>query len=246
VASVGSDSVIRLGCSVARLVVMSGPLRSSREKLHRWSLHRISSDAATIKAVQRHRTPFRDALFRVVSLCGDEIAYTLGLPVLAWCMPSHALVSQMIITWALVFYSGHALKDYWQLPRPFRVDKGVACLEQHFVDEYGMPSTHAEAAWSIPLVWLVLSEPAHMALAVASYLFYAVAISFSRIYLGVHSLLDVVGGAFLGLVIAVVVIFFGTALRSVICHPGSSLVAMVSFEEWLTVSAKHLRCCCQW
>ncbi len=59
------------------------------------------------------------------------------------------------------------------------------------------------AAWAIPLVWLVLSAPERMALAVGCYLVYASSITFSRIYLGVHSLLDVTGGALLGEVASV-------------------------------------------
>lgn len=85
--------------------------------------------------------------FQIVSMFGDEMAYTLGLPLMAWSAPSFSVSTHVIIAWALVFYSGHALKDLLQLPRPFRVDKGVACLEHHFTDEFGLPSTHAQAAW---------------------------------------------------------------------------------------------------
>lgn len=197
-----------------------------------------SADATTIKAVQRYRTPFLDTLFRTVSLFGelndlrvcfvgdaanktkgDEMAYTLGLPVVCWTSPDMTLCTYVIISWVLVFYSGHALKDYWQLPRPFRVDPQVVCLEQHFVDEYGLPSTHAQAAWCIPLVWLVLAWPSHMPLAIAAYLLYAVSISFSRVYLGVHSLIDVFVGSTLGLLIAAFVLWNAVALRALLTRP---------------------------
>jgi hypothetical protein len=58
-----------------RMSGVRSSLRNSREQLHRWSLHRISSDAVTIKAVQRFRTPFLDALFRFISMFADEVSH---------------------------------------------------------------------------------------------------------------------------------------------------------------------------
>lgn len=154
----------------------------------------------------------------------DEIAYTLGLPVMCWSSPSIELSTYVIISWALVFYTGHALKDYWQLPRPFKVDPDVVCLEHHFEDEFGLPSTHAQAAWCIPLVWLVFFKPAAMALAVGCYLMYAVSISFSRVYLGVHSLIDVFVGSALGLVIAGLVVLVAPMLRFAVTMPAVAIL----------------------
>lgn len=99
------------------------------------------------------------------------------------------------------------------------MDSEVACLEHHFTDEYGLPSTHAQAAWCIPLVWVFLFAPSNRALSIACYLLYAISISFSRVYLGVHSLIDVFVGSALGLVIAAFVLLTAPWLRAFATWP---------------------------
>jgi hypothetical protein len=127
--------------------VAEPPVRQSPARV--WSLLRIRRDTELIKRIQRHRTPLRDRLFRFAALLGDEPAFTTLLPVLGWSVsPPVALL--VILSWMTTFYLGHALKDWLQLPRPFVLDREVACLEDHFSAEYGLPSTHAQAVWAIP------------------------------------------------------------------------------------------------
>jgi hypothetical protein len=127
-----------------------------RRSAHEWSLRRIKSDCDVIVQIQTHRHPWLDKVMQVVSYFGDEIAFTLGLPVAAWSitMPAQYM---MCVAWALTFYLGHSLKDVFRLPRPFVVDSRVVCLEQHFSAEYGLPSTHAQAVWCVPAVLLFAS-----------------------------------------------------------------------------------------
>jgi sphingosine-1-phosphate phosphatase 1 len=171
---------------------------------------------------------------RWVSVLGDEPAFTCGLPLLAWSVELRAALV-VVLAWAGTFYLGHALKDLLQLPRPFVLDKRVVCLEargkndvfsffkkhnkkEHFRAEFGLPSTHAQAAWALPgtalgASWAALeaSSSARAALLALALLF-ALSVSFSRLYLGVHSLLDVAAGALLGLLSCAAALLLGPAL----------------------------------
>ena len=191
-------------------------------------MSRIQSDTVLIKRIQKYRTPFRDRFFQIVSYFGDEIAFTLGLPILAWNM-TRDVSFNVLVAWCLTFYIGHSLKDIFQLPRPFNVDKDVVCLEKHFSAEFGLPSTHSQAVWCIPptaLAGITFSSDAMFWTWVAFALFYASMVSFSRIYLGVHSLLDVVAGALLGILTCMLIVWVGGSLRSFLVLEGNALVCM--------------------
>ena len=54
----------------------------------------------------------------------------------------------VIVLWAVLMYVGQVAKDLLRLPRP--ASPRVARLEVHYSAEYGMPSTHAAAAASVP------------------------------------------------------------------------------------------------
>ena len=92
------------------------------------------------------------------------------------------------------------LKDLFQDPRPdavFQLDPAVGL-------SYGFPSGHAQTAivvwfwiaWEVRKTWMwVLST------------ILVLGISFSRLYLGVHDMGDVLGGLFIGLVSLLIFIF---------------------------------------
>jgi sphingosine-1-phosphate phosphatase 1 len=190
-------------------------------------MRRIQSDTELIKRIQRYRSPFLDSFMRFASLLGDEPAFTYGLPVLGWSIgPEAGLL--VILSWAATFYLGHALKDYLMLPRPFTIDRDVACLEHSFSAEFGMPSTHAQAVWAIPpTVLLSLHQQLpHLVWWILFAVCYASLVSFSRLYLGVHSLLDVAAGAMLGVATCVVVLLFGPSLRLLYLDASPSLALL--------------------
>ena len=174
-------------------------------------MDRIRRDSELIIRLQQWRSPARDGFFRVVSLFGDEPAFTLGLPIIGWSVTARPLLL-VILSWCATFYLGHALKDLCRLPRPFSVDRRVACLEDHFSAEFGLPSTHAQAVCAIPLTVLLSQPLPNLAGWILFAFVYASLVCFSRVYLGVHSLLDVLAGALLGLVTCCVVILAGPSL----------------------------------
>ena len=100
---------------------------------------------------------------------------------------------QLVRVWALTLYVGQVIKDLYKLPRPVLLDKRVQMLSSRYEAEYGLPSTHAMGATSIPLVLYN-----NYILSGGSALLYWASVSASRLYLGVHSPADVVVGWILG------------------------------------------------
>ena len=58
------------------------------------------------------------------------------------------IARRLIVLWVFTMYTGQALKDVLCWPRPSCPP--VLRLEEHYNNEYGMPSTHAIAGSIIP------------------------------------------------------------------------------------------------
>nr|XP_033815078.1 sphingosine-1-phosphate phosphatase 2 isoform X2 [Geotrypetes seraphini] len=96
----------------------------------------------------------------------------------------------------VVMYIGQASKDLLKWPRP--ASPPVVKLETRVDTEYGMPSTHAMAATAISFTFLLATMHRYkysleMGLMVAFFL--STLVSLSRIYTGMHTVLDVICGA---------------------------------------------------
>lgn len=99
--------------------------------------------------------------------------------------------SRLIVVFILSAIVNSFLKDLFQDPRPpmeFRLDPQVG-------ESYGMPSGHSQIA-VVMWIWLAIEARRGWVWLVCSLL--AAGICFSRLYLGVHDVEDVVTGASLG------------------------------------------------
>ena len=74
---------------------------------------------------------FRSHPYSQLSSCSQELFYTLFLPNFGWSV-NWRLGRQLILMWAVMYYSGQLLKDVMQLPRP--PCPPVVHLEKHFAD----------------------------------------------------------------------------------------------------------------
>jgi len=139
-----------------------------------------------------------DIYFRAASVLGEEVTFVLLLPFLWWHFVTE-LAESVVFLWCFSCYVGHILKDLLQLPRPYA--NTVVRLEHHHECEYGLPSTHAIAATTLPLCIAFhcynygLFDPlVYVPLAVLFWL----SVCLSRIYLGVHSPADLFWGTVVG------------------------------------------------
>lgn len=203
--------------------------RIKASDMHRWMVHRVEYESShIIPRVQRslglyphsstaegeqkqserngntshtipfHCYPFMHTLMTALSLLGDELFFASVFPVLLWCFDP-ALVRTTILMWSLCIFTGQAAKDIFELPRPSHRD--IVKCERHFHLEYGFPSTHAQITL---VLFVTITDFVRDHYNVhPQWLIFAVLLSLmvglSRVYLGVHSVMDLMGGYTLGL-----------------------------------------------
>jgi hypothetical protein len=106
-------------------------------------------------------------------------------------------------------------------------------LEQHYITEYGLPSTHSMAAISMPMYILFLAPAGHFYPLLPIALAWFVLMTLSRVYLGVHSLPDIYVGLVFGFMILCFHCAFGTALDTFLVSSSWAPVAIFSFAMFL-------------
>ena len=156
-----------------------------------------SSDMETITALQQFASPPLDHLFRLVSALGGTQAYIVLL--LGSYLALDARLGQRLGMFVLFgFYLNFHLKGLVGTERPFVLEPSVARTPEAALSSGpGFPSGHAQlsltfwgyAAWWLkrPWVWLLAALIVTL-------------ISLSRLYLGMHFPVDVVGGLVIGAV----------------------------------------------
>eukprot|EP00698_Gefionella_okellyi_P024806 TRINITY_DN8850_c0_g1_i2.p1 TRINITY_DN8850_c0_g1~~TRINITY_DN8850_c0_g1_i2.p1 ORF type:complete len:363 (-),score=42.61 TRINITY_DN8850_c0_g1_i2:193-1197(-) len=162
-------------------------------------LKSVNSDTNRLVKLQNLiRHPILDLYFVNAARMGDEIVYTLTFPLLLWNFDP-AFARQVIYLWFWIFYFIHVVKDILCLPRP--PVPPVRRLETHYSKEYGFPSAHSAAAFCLPpfiVLHVLQSRPDLTVPLYAFAIWYAVSVSFSRLYVGVHSFTDLAGGISMG------------------------------------------------
>ncbi|KAI5152667.1 sphingosine-1-phosphate phosphatase 2 [Manis pentadactyla] len=133
-------------------------------------------------------------LFRFSAALGQEEFYITFLPFTHWNINPY-LSRRLIVIWVLVMYIGQVAKDILKWPRPF--SPPVVRLEKRVMAEYGMPSTHAMAATAISFTFLISTMdtyqyPFVLGLMVAAV--FSTLVCLSRLYTGMHTVLDVLAG----------------------------------------------------
>lgn len=140
-------------------------------------------------------------LFVFGTLLGDEIFYASFIPFWFWNIDG-AVGRRVVMVWTVIMYIGQGIKDIVCWPRP--ACPPVFRLQSKWALEYGMPSTHAMVGVSIPFSVILYTMnrykyPVWAGIFIA--LCWSTVISVSRIYLGMHSVLDIVVGLLLALIL---------------------------------------------
>lgn len=133
-------------------------------------------------------------LFSIGAGIGNEIFYCVFFPSWFWNVDGF-VCRRLVIIWCLIMYFGQATKDIVRLPRP--ASPPVAKLEKRYELEYGMPSTHAMIGAAFPFSLLLLTMNRYTIpfqfCCVMSFVWCAT-VCLSRLYMGMHSVLDILAG----------------------------------------------------
>ncbi|KAM9317382.1 sphingosine-1-phosphate phosphatase 2 [Gastrophryne carolinensis] len=138
-------------------------------------------------------------LFRFAAALGQEVFYITFLPYTFWNIDSF-IARRLVIVWCIVMYIGQASKDLLKWPRPS--SPPVVKLETRVEAEYGMPSTHAIAATAISFTFLLSCIGRYQFPFVVGFfaaLGLSTLVSLSRLYTGMHTVLDVICGVVIAL-----------------------------------------------
>ncbi len=149
-----------------------------------------------MQGIQSIANPILDFFFHAVTFLGDEEFYMIAIPLLYWWWDRHKGIRIARIFLLSAWFNAW-LKGIFALPRPSEAEGiRVAFSEAG----YGFPSGHAQNSvtfWGYLAHTLKRANGWYLALSLM------VLIGFSRIYLGVHYVTDVLGGYLFGLVLLI-------------------------------------------
>ncbi|CDQ56161.1 unnamed protein product [Oncorhynchus mykiss] len=143
-------------------------------------------------------------LFTLGTELGNELFYITFFPFIIWNVDAY-VSRRLIAIWVWVMYLGQSTKDVIRSSRP--ASPPVVKVEMFYNSEYSMPSTHAMSGTAIPFSLLLLTYgrweyPFMFGFTLA--MCWCVLVCISRIYMGMHSILDVIAGFLYSLLILVV------------------------------------------
>ncbi|KAJ9590722.1 hypothetical protein L9F63_016238 [Diploptera punctata] len=142
-------------------------------------------------------------LFVLGTALGDEIFYASFIPFWFWNIDG-AVGRRVVLVWTAIMYIGKFKKYVVRWPRPSCPP--VIRLQKKWALEYGMPSTHAMVGISIPFSVILYTMNRYQYSVTFGIIFaigWCTVICLSRLYLGMHSVLDIIVGIVLALVLMV-------------------------------------------
>lgn len=151
-----------------------------------------------LQAIAELRTPFGEKLWQMLTFLGEETFIVVVLCLLFWCVNKN-LSYKIGATFFLSGLLTQGLKITLQIPRPWVLDPNFKPVGTAIeaATGFSFPSGHTASAGSLffPLA-LSVRERWRWSLAAIPFI-----VAFSRMYLGVHTLLDV------GCALAITVVF---------------------------------------
>jgi membrane-associated phospholipid phosphatase len=157
-----------------------------------------------IHTLQRFASPLLDSLMLWITNLGSEQAYIVLL-IIAYLGFDASLGRRLGISLLLSFYLNQHLKGIFDTARPFELEPAIvrsAAAKATALGE-GFPSGHAQSSltfWGLAAFYAKKSWFWLIAIIIIAL------VSLSRVYLGVHLPIDVLGGLIIGLILVALAI----------------------------------------
>ncbi|KAL8280762.1 hypothetical protein RQP46_006766 [Phenoliferia psychrophenolica] len=185
---------------------MSALLPPWRMKMRAAVARNVDREMPTLLWIQETcRTPALDVYFQWSSLLGSHTFFMLFVPIWFWF--GYGSVGRgLIYVLAAGGYLTSVLKDLFCVARPYAPPLTRLSVGNH-AHEYGFPSTHSTNSVSMALFFggLIMRHSSHPVwvngIAYALLTFFALTVTFGRLYTAMHSMLDVSVGSLIGALI---------------------------------------------
>lgn len=146
-------------------------------------------------------------LFLFGTQLGEEPFCALFFSLWFWNLDA-SIGRRLVLVWNLIMYIGQYLKDFIRWERPGMPI--VVQLQTKWSLEYGMPSTHAMLGVAVPgaALWFTVAKfniDTEVALGVISV--WTLLVCTSRMYLGMHSLGDILAGLLISVLLLAPVLY---------------------------------------
>ncbi|KAL7421245.1 Long-chain base-1-phosphate phosphatase [Cryptotrichosporon argae] len=223
--------------------VYASELAPYRDACRRWLVGRLARESTWIAGRQRAwRSEGRDRYFYWSSLFGTHTFFMTFLPLfffLGYPLKGRGLLHVV----GLGIYVSCVAKDFACTPRPYSPPVTRLTISTHH-HEYGFPSSHSTNSVSMALylgAWLYEARArVGLPLVYAGWAFlgvYAASVVGGRVYTGMHSIADIVGGSLMGVACWLVWVLVGDASEAWV-DSGSVLVPIITIP--LTLALVHI------
>ncbi|MFA6127116.1 MAG: phosphatase PAP2 family protein [Bacteroidales bacterium] len=165
----------------------------------------INLDKKLFLSLNHFATPGVDPVMRFLSGPIPWILFIIGFLVIIWFRPSQTnknyliMVVGLILAYAISEQSSvHLFKEVFMRLRPCHepsLEGQVRLAANQCGGQYGFVSTHAANSFCLAMLTALLIHRRGFTLGIFAW---AILVSYSRIYLGVHYPGDIIGGAVLG------------------------------------------------
>lgn len=173
-------------------VVKNGHTKSSNGVVHSDAKRcSVGADTSVPCRVERRLWYY---VFRFGSLLGYEAFYASFFPFILWNWDA-VVCRRVLFVWAPVMFCGGLAKDLLRWPRP--ASPPVVQFDRAYAAEFGMPSTHAMTGASVPFGLLLFTQQRYdysFPVALAVCIVWCLLLCVSRLYLGMHTALDILVG----------------------------------------------------
>ncbi len=153
--------------------------------------------------LQNIRTDILNVLLQGITMLGEEVVMVLVIAILYFCIDKKFAQKLFFVTVSSVGING-IIKNLVRFPRPFATGK-IICVREDTATGYSFPSGHTQTFASMSTT---IAKKLKKPLVTFLVGILIVLVAFSRMYLGAHYPSDVVVGAVLGVVLALI----GTSL----------------------------------